>query len=729
MRLTLRTLLAYLDNALEPDDAAILRSKIEESGRAGDLMRRIEQLINHKTLGALPPDAVGPLADANAISEYLDSTLKAEQIVEIESLCRDSDISLAEAATCHQILTIVLGNQADVPDALRDRIYNLPDNEAATRELTGSFSSISIPVDQPVIQPSDDTLDTDFAQLGQAATAAAGQHPSSTTVSPSAPIQPVGPGDSGVSDAPTRLRAAESDQEVVAEPGSALAGTGPRPNVNEYYGGSIRPSRITPWLVGLAICAVLLFSLAQIFAPLLSKDRVASGPDQTVTPSEPDGGENSSVASPTQQADALESGEQSAESDMTSGDASLSEPEGEEPKSGDFDPSADAGKPAESLVESKEPDDATSPIESGAVATEPGEVESGPTKDEPMIEETIGMAPPPRSGKSSTDAVPSDVPMDASEEVAVLPTEAEEVTANDVMRDIDGTTAEQPSGPPVELAKVISNDSLLIAEDRAGRLISVSGNQKVMSGAKLVVPPYYRGRLTASAGIDISLVGPSVVQFMATPDGGTRLQLPMSQVVLVATQDDVSIEWQTDAGLFSIILPNAEDSVAIQTRHVRQPGADPVDPMSAVPVTEVVHLAGEASVRFADPQESEVGAFEGGQTIPITSGAQATWRGKRDVVVSQIEAPPAWTSSDQYAKDSLERSACRDLLAELSVSDSLESGLRESVGFRREEVGALAAKTLLLLGRSDVYFGSDGVLSQKAQRSFWSRHFDALQDR
>ena len=48
-------------------------------------------------MAAPSPDAVGPIADANAISEYLDSTLSAEQIAEIERACLESDPHLAEA--------------------------------------------------------------------------------------------------------------------------------------------------------------------------------------------------------------------------------------------------------------------------------------------------------------------------------------------------------------------------------------------------------------------------------------------------------------------------------------------------------------------------------------------------------------------------------------------------------------------------------------------------------
>ena len=142
MRLTLRTLLAYLDNTLDPNDAESLRVKVAESGFAGQLVQRIRTNLAKTNLSAPAPDAVGPVEEANVISEYLDSTLSAEQISEIERACLESDQQLAEAAACHQILTMVLGKTAEVSPELRQRIYSLPDRDIADLATAGSFSSV-----------------------------------------------------------------------------------------------------------------------------------------------------------------------------------------------------------------------------------------------------------------------------------------------------------------------------------------------------------------------------------------------------------------------------------------------------------------------------------------------------------------------------------------------------------------------------------------------------------
>ena len=127
MRLTLRTLLAYLHNVLDSEDAAALESKIKESAFASDLVHRIRTATQHARLGAPKLDGKGMGVDPNSVAAYLDSTLGADRAPEFERVCLESDIHLAEVAACHQILAQVLGNPADVPPNLRERVYELAD--------------------------------------------------------------------------------------------------------------------------------------------------------------------------------------------------------------------------------------------------------------------------------------------------------------------------------------------------------------------------------------------------------------------------------------------------------------------------------------------------------------------------------------------------------------------------------------------------------------------------
>ena len=126
MRLTLRTLLAYLDEILEAEDAQELQQKIQESEVASQLVHRIRHVVGQLSGDAPSLRAEGLGKDANSVAEYLDNTLPPEKIAEFERICLESDDHLAEVAACHQILTLVLGEPADIVPQLKQKIYQLP---------------------------------------------------------------------------------------------------------------------------------------------------------------------------------------------------------------------------------------------------------------------------------------------------------------------------------------------------------------------------------------------------------------------------------------------------------------------------------------------------------------------------------------------------------------------------------------------------------------------------
>ena len=125
MRLTLRTLLAYLDDVLEPAEIKEIGQKVAESETARELMVRIKQSVRSRRLTTPPADGPDSPFDSNIVAEYLDNTLPPEQIADIEKVCLESDVHLAEVAACHQILTLLLERPALVPPVAKSACTHL----------------------------------------------------------------------------------------------------------------------------------------------------------------------------------------------------------------------------------------------------------------------------------------------------------------------------------------------------------------------------------------------------------------------------------------------------------------------------------------------------------------------------------------------------------------------------------------------------------------------------
>ena len=143
MRLTLRTLLAYLDDVLAPEDTKIIGQKIQESPMAQLLVSRIREVMRRRRLKA--PDVFGPEMgiDPNIVSQYLDNTLSADRYADVERVLLASDEMLAEAAACHQVLTVILADPSDVSTASRERLYALGPVDVSSQLAVSGETSIA----------------------------------------------------------------------------------------------------------------------------------------------------------------------------------------------------------------------------------------------------------------------------------------------------------------------------------------------------------------------------------------------------------------------------------------------------------------------------------------------------------------------------------------------------------------------------------------------------------
>lgn len=158
MRLTLRTLLAYLDDVLQPAQAREIGDKINESPVATELVGKIREVMRRRRLTAPTLSGPGIGIDPNAVAEYIDGSLPPEGVADVEKICLESDVHLAEVASCHQILTLALGEPVEIPPNARERMYG----------LGPSAPRMSIAVATPRTEPTELDADSVDSVLRQA---------------------------------------------------------------------------------------------------------------------------------------------------------------------------------------------------------------------------------------------------------------------------------------------------------------------------------------------------------------------------------------------------------------------------------------------------------------------------------------------------------------------------------------------------------------------------------
>lgn len=148
MRLTLRTLLAWMDGVLSPEAAGQMAEKVAGSAVAQTLANRIRDIVTRPTVAAAPADGRGSAADPNSAAEFLDNVLPADRLTGFERVCIESDMQLAEVADCHRLLADLTAGRAavrqmDAPLAERLRAV-LASERAAAAARPGMHTAIEV---------------------------------------------------------------------------------------------------------------------------------------------------------------------------------------------------------------------------------------------------------------------------------------------------------------------------------------------------------------------------------------------------------------------------------------------------------------------------------------------------------------------------------------------------------------------------------------------------------
>ena len=151
MRLTLRTLLAYMDDRLPPSGAREIGLKISQSPFAGELLERIREVKRRRRIATAAADR--PTVDANLIAEYLDDQLSPDLVQRIEQKVLASDPLLAEVASAHELLGL-LRDPIELEPKLRDRLYALdPTGVADVLRAAGRSTVAEATATSPRWQP------------------------------------------------------------------------------------------------------------------------------------------------------------------------------------------------------------------------------------------------------------------------------------------------------------------------------------------------------------------------------------------------------------------------------------------------------------------------------------------------------------------------------------------------------------------------------------------------
>ncbi len=691
MRLTLRTLLAYMDDILDPADQEELGKKIEASPFATELIHRSRDAVRRLRLSA-PEVLAGDSddlhegddsLDANTAAEYLDNTLSPEAVAEFERACLEAgphaDMLLAETASCHHILTLVLGEPAEVDGDLRQRMYGLA-AQSAPAEASASASQAAPPVQavaqapsfarRPAIDPDEATVPDYMLEAARARrrkrnqmfglmiVAAALGGVAAFVLWPTKPAA-LPPEVANKGDLDAAISGVDVGEADATGASSAATGdAGVAPPAGAATGDTEAPAFVaTPPADASATDDVAGDTMPALEMPELELEMPAAGDaSEAVIPAFP-------IPSTTNIPPVTAEGVDGATDDpvLDSADA------------GTTIDGADVIVPRGETAEPPAP-----PVEGAAMA-------SG--------ERTLPPFPGDGQLADAGDSLPATAwPAPGN----TLPGEAADADAGAIPPAAPSAAEAAADDAPRQLATYlgVTNDMLLEFDESIGAWVRMRPRSTFTGGARLMAPPAFRTLMVVGADINAFIGGGTEVTLLPGDEFG-------AEVALAIPYGHVIINAGTSGNRIALVMGDAtrvvdlakSSSLAIDVRRTFIPGSDPEQQPSPI---EIAWYLTSGSASWTGPPGEDVADESTIAQAPatwVTVGGQAT-------APQAVDAIPEWVNKEPMT--STEASA-RDDIAETFVAGQpigiplLELASGTGLG-RRTEVRALAARTAAYVG-------------------------------
>jgi hypothetical protein len=660
-----------MDEILEPADREELAKKVESSEFAHDLIHRTKDTMRRLRLSAPQVVGTGIGLDPNTVAEYLDNVLPPDSVADFERICLESDVHLAEVASAHHVLTMVLGEPAEVDPAARQRMYSLPAEAEQRKHLRiEPAHSASAPVQEyAAVTPPPHV----FPPAAIAPAAAAGfTQPAHDTV-------------------PDYLRASAWTRH-----GTLLAACAA---VLLLAISWILYTSINGWVGSLSEVAVATNSgvANNIHPPAEPPLEPPATPAQATV---------DSTSEPT-----LPAAEAAA--DPTGPVPSMAAPPRMQlPALGSATPPPQVEEPVASTPAESQPPVVAVDESAYGYRNAPAETTGAAQPTAPIA----SIAPSPTDLASSVPAPPaiaSSAPaasnVEAASTAAAIPSEP--------ASDIASTGAELETATPaepVELGTYLDGKNVLLRFDsQAGAWFRMTPRAALHPGDKLLALPAFFPKLTLSSGLHVKLVGGTMVTLgpVAASANAPAVNVDYGKVVIVNTANDDSNLKLTLGGETADVRLGRNATLAVEVVPKYVPGTDPRNSPSPIVADiftrdgDVVWGTADGSSKIAAPAQWKI---DGG--VPSEVSANVTF--------------PDWIDQEPVEQRSEQLFGAPAVEAALDPTRPVEDQLLELyTSSRRREVKSLVARSSVYAG---LFVPFVEALRDSDQKSAWKMHIDTL---